>query len=200
MSPRKMARLPMRYAGIALCLVFHASTHAASVSLEAVPNSSPATVTTLTINPEQGESVAGLQVDILFDPARLSFEKALPGEVSEKAEKNIMSNAVAPGKVRIIAIGFNKNCLDPGVVAQIHWKNADSSAPPALGLENCRLSGPEGQALEAKIAGSLGAADAMVSPASGKDFVRYYVLGGGVAVMAAATLMWRGLRSKKRRK
>lgn len=94
---------------------------------------------------DTGEAVAGIQFDVIFDPSALRFDRIDAGTSTASAEKSVHSNLLAPGKLRVVIAGLNRNVMAEGPVCHA-WFNtiAGSGANTSATLENGVLSDPFG--------------------------------------------------------
>ncbi len=99
-----------------LLLFLAASGLAAELHLDSAPvavNTSAA----LSLHLESGESaLTGVQFDVEYDASRLEVKLEI-GPTAEAAVKVLQSNALQPGKLRVLIYGFNRNRIGDGVVA-----------------------------------------------------------------------------------
>jgi len=100
----------------------------------------------LALSSEQGENVAGIQVDVSFNDSALLLETIEPGEAAVQAGKEVVFNALDEGTIRIIIAGFNQDAIPDGVVAYARF-TVDEQAPDGaypLTLEGLLMAGPFG--------------------------------------------------------
>jgi hypothetical protein len=69
----------------------------------------------------KGEPIAGVSSDITFNPTLLEFKAAVKGPAATSAGKNVNSNVVEPGLLRIGVIGFNTTVIPDGIVAYLSF-------------------------------------------------------------------------------
>jgi hypothetical protein len=97
----------------------------------------------LAVRPE--ENVASFQFDLRFDPAVLHFEKVAASSQTESAQKLAHWNLVAPGRVRVVVAGLNRNIIPSGNVLEMHFAGAPTPGrSTSLSLSDAILSDPFG--------------------------------------------------------
>lgn len=127
--------------GVVVC-VCALPARSATLSLDV---DADATTLAVSLVPGPEEFVGGLQFDVLFDPKVLEFKTVNPGAAAKQSDKDANFNLVAPGKLRVIIAGFNRNVVGEGVVAEAHFNPLRSSRSNAgLRLNNVVLSDPFG--------------------------------------------------------
>ena len=71
-----------------------------------------------------GHNIAGLQFELEFDADALSLppkSAVKTGSESARAEKQVSYSLIAPGKARVLVVGFNRNTLAGGEIVSIEF-------------------------------------------------------------------------------
>ncbi len=76
------------------------------------------------LSPGNREEIAGLQFDLHFDEALLTFEALKAGPAAESASKVVNYSLRRPGAVRVIIAGLNRNLIPSGGTAVFHFRVA----------------------------------------------------------------------------
>ncbi len=76
------------------------------------------------LSPGNREEIAGLQFDLHFDEALLTFESVKAGPAAESASKVVNYSLRRPGAVRVIIAGLNRNIIPSGGTAVFHFRVA----------------------------------------------------------------------------
>lgn len=96
----------------------------------------------------RGESVAGFQFDLRYDPETLSFAGATPGPESAVAEKSAHANEIRPGFLRVVVAGFNRNAIASGEVVRVAFNRLPvTGGQTPIQMANPVLSDPDGAPL-----------------------------------------------------
>lgn len=92
---------------------------------------------------------ASFQIDLSFDPAKLTFVSARVGPQLAGASKGLSSTVVASGDVRLSTTGANQNGISAGLVAYASFTMASpfGAASTPVTLVNCMSSGTSGSPL-----------------------------------------------------
>jgi len=102
---------------------------------------------------QPGEAVAGLQFDLHFDADALRFEEVAIGSSARDAEKSTHTNLLRPGVLRVIIVGFNRNAMETGPVADAHFSAiAPAAATTTVAMSDAILSDPYGTPVSVAIA------------------------------------------------
>jgi len=100
----------------------------------------------VTLAAETGEEISVVQFTLEFDVSVLTLAELMIGPAAESAEKDINSNVLEPGVVRVIIAGLNQNAIPDGVLVEAVF-DVDAQAPPGLHMvapANLSLSDPFG--------------------------------------------------------
>jgi hypothetical protein len=158
----KLKRLGQAVFGLGLTvLIGSASAHGATVSAgDDAGLYGQRLQIPLTLAKASGESVAGLQVDILFDDGLLYFIGIETGNVVVAADKDVNYSVMAPGHIRAVIAGFNQNEIADGVLLtlmlDVFPTTQDFAASSIIALENLIIADPNGEAVPANaVAGTL---------------------------------------------
>ncbi len=73
------------------------------------------------------DPIAVLITDILFDPDLVIDATATAGPAAFLADKELVYNLVAPGRLRLLLYGLNREVLPQGVIATIHLTLAEGA-------------------------------------------------------------------------
>ena len=89
---------------------------------------------------------AAVQVDVSFDPTKLSFTSASAGAALTSAGKSLFTNQVAGGDVRLLGAGVNQTPIPGGPVAVVTFtfNPAFTGGSTTVTLGNCAASDSEG--------------------------------------------------------
>ncbi len=100
---------------------------------------------------------AGLQMDLGFDAAKLSFVSARVGEQSTASGKSLSSSTLPNGLVRLLISGVNQNTIAAGAAAYASFQltNSFTSGTSALTATNCASTDISGGLLLTSCAGGL---------------------------------------------
>lgn len=79
-----------------------------------------------------GQAIASVMIDLRYDPSDFSAVSVTAGEVARVAGKNLSSNIIEPGWMRILIYGLNDTAIGDGVLATL-------TATPAVDLERSRV-------------------------------------------------------------
>lgn len=105
----------------------------------------------VTLEPAAGEEVAAIQFDLLFNADVLAYSGAAIGTAAEEAGKDLVTNEIDEGHIRVIVSGFNQNVIGEGAVARCTFAvpagAADGRHP--LTPDAVLLANPEGGAVPA---------------------------------------------------
>ncbi len=102
---------------------------------------------------------ASFQMDVGFDPAKLTFVSASAAPLLTGAGNGLTSSTVSSGDVRLTTTGPNQNALASGIVAWATFTMAASfgTAATPVTLVNCMSADPLGNPLSTGcIAGTVG--------------------------------------------
>jgi len=102
---------------------------------------------------------ASFQIDVSFDPTKLTFVSASAGAQLTGAGNGLTSSAVSSGDVRLTTTGPNQNALSSGIVAWATFTMASTfgTAVTPVTLVNCMSADPLGNPLSTGcIAGTVG--------------------------------------------
>lgn len=76
-----------------------------------------------------GAQPTGLQVDVGFNTAVLSYNNQVSaGAAAQAASKSVSANVISGGTLRIIVAGFNQNAIANGIVALAEFRIASGAA------------------------------------------------------------------------
>jgi hypothetical protein len=102
---------------------------------------------------------SSFQIDLSFDPTKLTFVSASPGTQLTSAGEGLSSSEVSSGDVRLSTTGTNQSALSTGVVAYASFTMASSFGAGAtpVSLVNCMSADALGNPLSTGCtAGSIG--------------------------------------------
>ena len=141
--------LPVRPALGALLFAAMASAtaHAAMLALASGNGTpgGPLVTLPLTMAPAEGQRIASLQFDLVFDAAKLTPGGAVAGPTATAAGKSIIFNQLGPGSYRVIIVGFNNTEILAGTVANISFfVQAGVTLSVPIELNNALLASPSG--------------------------------------------------------
>lgn len=108
----------------------------------------------VTLAPNAGEQVAGLQFDLLFDPRVLALRSIDAGAAATQAGKLVSSNPVGNGKQRVIVAGLNQTAIPAGEIVRVAFSLDSQTAPGKYPLtaSGLVLSDPAGKRLPGDVA------------------------------------------------
>ena len=125
--------------------------YGASINLGEDRGSPGDTVTIpVTLNYIEGErpNICSIGVDIGFDPNILENPQIEIGSAGSAADKDVVSNLVSPGLLRIGILGYNKNIISAGIVAKVTFTIKADAADGNYTLTNHpSASDPDGNAI-----------------------------------------------------
>jgi hypothetical protein len=139
----------MRPLGGALLLCLAAGLSAQTISLgEASKNAGETVNLSIQFNPESA-AVAGVQFDILYDPAQFTITPSA-GAAAKAAGKGVSMARPVPGDLRVIIAGLNQNAIASGVIADLAVHVAANAKPNAetIRFDATSAADPNGKSLE----------------------------------------------------
>ncbi|MFM1919676.1 MAG: hypothetical protein RLZZ303_1310 [Candidatus Hydrogenedentota bacterium] len=101
----------------------------------------------VSLTPEAGEEVAGMQFDLNYPAPVASLIEISPGPSATQSAKLVSSNPLGPGRHRIIVAGINQSPIPAGAVVLLELQ-LSSTAPPgsqSLTVAGVVLSDPGGR-------------------------------------------------------
>ena len=130
-------------------------------------------VTNVPITLNEGDSVASFQIDVLYDPTKMTPVRALSGADTAAAGWSVDSQLLEEGSFRVLAFSAVAVGLGPGPkeLALVEFDIApgrQASGVP-LGLENCILGDPGASAIPCEICPQPGLD--LATPRFGMSFV-----------------------------
>lgn len=145
--PKRIFRYWLAAAVLALC----GTVQAATLSVGQASGTAGDLGITLPISlaSAAGESVSGIQFDLLFDSSVLSVSQVATGAAADAAGKSASYSVVASGQIRVIIAGLNQNVIGDGVVATASLGIATSAATSTqeVSFSGALLASPSGQAV-----------------------------------------------------
>ena len=123
-----------------------ASLSAQTISLgETLENPGETANLSIQFNPGSA-AVAGVQFDILYDPAQFTITPSV-GSVATAEGKSVSMAPPVPGDLRVIIVGLNKNAIASGVIAELAVQVAANGKPNAETIAVSAVD-PYGKSLE----------------------------------------------------
>lgn len=107
----------------------------------------------ISLAPESGEQVAGMQFDLHYPAPVASLIEISPGPSATQSAKLVSSNPLGAGRHRVIVAGLNQSPIPAGTVVLLKFQ-LSSTAPPGnhpLTLAGVVLSDPGGRRVPATI-------------------------------------------------
>jgi hypothetical protein len=96
---------------------------------------------TLNVRVAVGQDVpTGIQFDLEYDAASLDI-RVEAGPAAKQASKNLQSEKIRDGKLRVLIIGFNRNAISDGVLALVHVSYKGQDAGKTLPIHVTASSG-----------------------------------------------------------
>jgi hypothetical protein len=97
----------------------------------------------------RGEAISGVQLDVMYDPDRMTIAVEGAAALAEQG-KVLLTSSPDRGIVRLLIIGDNANpMLDaPFVSLKLTAIEASPNAPPQLQILNAVATSPEGQNID----------------------------------------------------
>ena len=162
MNARSTQILPEHRGGIrpgatglfaALVMLLACPVHAANLTLgsvEAAPGES--VVLEMLMTPGEGQVVSALQFDVSFPQGSVTLNGAAVGPVAVNANKSLSTYSLAPGVLRGLLFGNNRNAIEAGVVVTLTFTIAsNASGIHAIALSNVVLSSPNGTSVPVSV-------------------------------------------------
>ena len=108
----------------------------------------PGSTVTLNMSLGGGASPAGMQWDLNYPSADVTFEGATTGSAASDAEKSVQCNGTG-GTTTCLVFGFNANTMSDGVVARVSFGIVATTLAPsaAIGFSNMSATDPGGQGI-----------------------------------------------------
>lgn len=123
-----------------------------------------------TLSADSSERVTGIQFDLRFDSRALTITKIDTGPAALAAGKILSSNALEPGRYRVLVAGLNQSQIESGVVVVAEVEvAADAGGTLPLEIAALVLSDPKGRSIAA---GSKDAALLLGNPAKAAETPR----------------------------
>lgn len=136
-----------------IALAISASAQAANLTLgsvEAVPGDS--VTLDMLMTPAEGQSVSALQFDVSFPQESVTLNGAAVGPVAVNANKSLSTFSLAPGVLRGLLFGNNRNAIEAGVVVTLTFTIASNATGiHAIALSNVVLSNPNGTSVPVSV-------------------------------------------------
>lgn len=145
-----MTTLRRRFAAVVAGCLFAWSAHGAVLQVQDVTASPGLSVQVpVQLSSAAGQSVAGLQFDVLYDTAAVIINSVGAGPAAVNAGKTLSSATPATGRLRVLISGLNENVIANGTVAvlSIVVRPGATGAQTGLALASVVLSSPAGTAV-----------------------------------------------------
>jgi len=99
---------------------------------------------------------AAFQVDLNFDPTKLTFSSARAGAQLISGNKSLSSNLVANGDVRLVTSGMNQTAIANGLVAYASFtlNTQFLTGGTAVSMANCTSASAQGSTLSTACTGA----------------------------------------------
>jgi hypothetical protein len=136
-------------------------------------NTAAASITIpITLTNVDGVTIAGASLDIGYDTTLLGNPTAAIGPAGTAAVKDVSSNIVSPGVLRLGVFGLNTNVIADGVIANVTFPLKESAGIATL-TNTPSATDPAGN--DVAITGSNG----VITIGSGKDSLTTSIIGSG---------------------
>ncbi len=142
--------------GVTTALILTAAVlgtaHAATLRLDTVAGA-PDVVMPVYLSSVAGQAVAAIQFEVVFSAFRFVSAAVTAGPAAIAAGKDVSASTPAPGRVRCIVAGLNRDAIPDGVVVNVTLSFAGGAPAGSylIRLENVVLAGPDAESLPATV-------------------------------------------------
>lgn len=131
--------------------IMAASAFAADLTVAQVSGAQGANVAVaVSMTGSSSDNVGGIQFDVNFDDAQMTLGSVTVGSAADAAEKTMTTQVIDSNTVRCVIMGFNRNVVGDGAVAQVNLAIKADAAPGTydVSLTAIQVSNIDAQAVQ----------------------------------------------------
>lgn len=100
-------------------------------------------------------SISSMNFNLLYDSIKISFDKAVAGQILTDAGKNLSASTPTPGQLNVIIFGLNQSSIADGTLAQVifHINTTAKTGNVVLKLKDAVASDPQAKSVPLKLKG-----------------------------------------------
>ncbi len=128
-----------------------------TITVDCPPNAAVGSQVTVPIRITSTTSVAGFQVELLFNTSQLTYVSVAKGASAVSSGKDIQKMDITSGRIRFLVQGSNQTPIPDGVIMNVTFQIASglaSGTQISIGCDNLYASNPSGSLVPAACARS----------------------------------------------